>query len=603
MKAKAKTNHSKEARPQLSAEIAAILKNAPLERIKPDLIEYSPLNYRQYYSEDALFKFADEIKQHGIISSLIVRPLPGKKFQLVSGERRLRAARIATLTNVPVSIADLTDDQVIEVQLSENIQRENPHPFHEAQAIGRMQETGLKMEEIATRLGKSEPYIFTRLRLLKLTEAFREMFMAGVITMTDALMIASLSQDSQTEFFNEECSKWKKSKHFRLYNLDNSLRIYRYNLHNAPFDTKDKDLVPEAGACTNCPFNSATLKSLFPETADRAVCTSKECFRKKCTAHLLASLITAVETYLPTAILYDNQLSEAQEAIIPLATGATDIPRHNINEITTIQKPRKPLKDHHKCYGNSGKYEFDQDSYDEAMDTYTKELDNYNLHTTSGHYEIGVFINENDCQPVYFNLEKPRPQRASGKGITAKEVQEAIKSGTATPELLQAEIQRLQEREKRKQQIIADNVQLEVHRLMFDFAKDPANHTGMTTADHAATRWLIYDTLAYIEKEKVNKYLVGRETVTNEELFTMFVELTEQQFSFIVRLALCHKSEGKYPKYPAGYVLYQMAQQAGIPVATVEQAQAAETAERKQVLDEKVAKLKKDINKLKRKNK
>jgi len=133
----------------------ALLRDADFGQINTDDIDFSPLNYRKYFSEEALQSFAEELKQHGIISPLTVRVGKGSKYELVAGERRLRAARIAGLSTVPAAMATLTDEQVIEIQLSENLQRENPHPMHEAQGIGQMQSTGKNIEEIAARLGKS----------------------------------------------------------------------------------------------------------------------------------------------------------------------------------------------------------------------------------------------------------------------------------------------------------------------------------------------------------------------------------------------------------------------------------------------------------------
>ena len=102
-----------------------------------DRIEYSPLNYRKHYDKEELEQFAAELSNHGIIQSLLVRPLENGKYQIVIGERRHRAAILAKLHEAPVRIVSLTDEQVIELQLAENQQRVNPHPMDEAQGSGR----------------------------------------------------------------------------------------------------------------------------------------------------------------------------------------------------------------------------------------------------------------------------------------------------------------------------------------------------------------------------------------------------------------------------------------------------------------------------------
>src|SRR5687768_6914069 len=119
-------------------------------------IELSPLNYRKYIDQETLNAFSEEIKRHGIISPIIVRTIQNGNFQLVAGERRLRASWLAGLQYIPAIVKQLSDEEVLEIQLAENIQRENPHPLEEAAAIDRMLQLHKTIDEIAARLGKSK---------------------------------------------------------------------------------------------------------------------------------------------------------------------------------------------------------------------------------------------------------------------------------------------------------------------------------------------------------------------------------------------------------------------------------------------------------------
>lgn len=580
----------------------ALLRDAELATIKTDDIDFSPLNYRKYFSEQALQDFAEELKQHGIISQLTLRPGKGNKYELVAGERRLRAARIAGLVTVPAAIVSLTDEQVIEIQLSENLQRENPHPMHEAQAIGQMQSTGKTIDEIATRLGKSKQFVYSRLKLLSLTDAFQEMILANVISLQEALQIASLSVESQTEFFEEHCSKWKKDKNFRLYNLDYYLNHYRYDLKNAPFNTKDKHLVPEAGACNVCPSNSATLKSLFPEIAKQAVCSNKECYNNKCNIHFIAALSNAIETYQPVALLFNNQLTDMAEKIIGLVPCATALPRYNAYDITVIQKPALPDKEDYTDYDTG---EPDEDEFNAAMESYYSELEAYNLHVKSGHYAVGVFLGNKEFISVYFSMEKPRLNRTGGQTVTAKEVQEAIKTGTATPDLLQAEIERIKQREKRAEELDREKVQLTVHSSFSEFAQKAENNTKLTKADQTGARLVIYQSLDYHSKQEVHKTLLtgkGKKAVkTNKDLFERLGNLSNGEIAYLIRMAVCGKSDSKYPNQEPGYFLYRMATEAGIPVKEIEEAQIQKRNERKEKQKVKIQELQKKLNGLKKK--
>lgn len=466
-----------------------------------------------------------------------------------------------------------------------------------------MQKTGKTIDEIAARLGKSKQFVYTRLKLLTLIEAFQEMVFANVISLQDSLQIATLSETSQQEFFDDHCRKWKKDKKFQLYNLDYYLNQYRYDLKGAPFNIKDKKLVPEVGACTTCPSNSATLKTLFPDYAKQAVCSNKECYNNKCSVHFMIALGNAIGIYQPAALLYNNQLTEMAASMINLIPGASELPQYNYHEVSVIEKPECPDREDFTYDDEDNAPYVDEDEFNSAMDDYYKELEVYNLHVESGHYKIALVIDSKEFAPVYFSLEKPRQYKAGGQTVTAKEVQAAIKAGNASPELLEAEIERITQREQRAEELDADKIQLTVHKQFSEFVAEPANNTSLTEADKIGARLIIYQSLDYHAKQQVSSLLfpekeeIYRENC--EEVYEMLKNLTEQQFSYLIRMAIIAKSESKYPKQEAGYFLFQMAKEAGVPVAVIENEQQQKATDRKERQEEKIKELEKKIKKLK----
>ena len=126
---------------------------------------------RKIFDEDALAELADSIAKHGVIQPLLVRPMPDGSYQLVAGERRWRASRMAGLTEVPVVIKELSDDEAMALALIENLQREDLNAIEEAQGIKALMDTlSLTQDEAAERVGKSRPAVANALRLLKLPE-------------------------------------------------------------------------------------------------------------------------------------------------------------------------------------------------------------------------------------------------------------------------------------------------------------------------------------------------------------------------------------------------------------------------------------------------
>lgn len=127
---------------------------------------------RKIFDEDALAELADSIAKHGVIQPLLVRPRPDGSYQLVAGERRWRASRMAGLTEVPVVIKELSDDEAMALALIENLQREDLNAIEEAQGIKALMDTlSLTQDEAAERVGKSRPAVANALRLLKLPDS------------------------------------------------------------------------------------------------------------------------------------------------------------------------------------------------------------------------------------------------------------------------------------------------------------------------------------------------------------------------------------------------------------------------------------------------
>lgn len=138
---------------------------------------------RKDFDEKALSELAESIEQHGVLQPLVVRPLANGAYQLVAGERRWRAARIAGLTEVPVVIKELSDEEVIEIAMIENLQREDLNPLEEALGYRyMMDELGITQEQAAEKVGKSRPAVANSLRLLKLPDEVQEMIKNNLIS-------------------------------------------------------------------------------------------------------------------------------------------------------------------------------------------------------------------------------------------------------------------------------------------------------------------------------------------------------------------------------------------------------------------------------------
>ena len=151
---------------------------------------------RKTFDEGALQELADSITQHGVLQPLLVRPLTTGGYQLVAGERRWRASRMAGLKEVPVVVKELTDVETMEIAIIENLQREDLNPIEEAEGLQALiDKCGFTQEEVATSVGKSRPAIANALRLLKLPEEVRAMTRDGSISAGHARALLAFDND------------------------------------------------------------------------------------------------------------------------------------------------------------------------------------------------------------------------------------------------------------------------------------------------------------------------------------------------------------------------------------------------------------------------
>lgn len=275
---------------------------------------------RRHFDKAQLAELAASIKAKGLLQPIVARPLTvestmglngfrvaGKdymspdaaeeaardRFEIIAGERRFLAAKAAGLKEIAVNVRPLTDEQVLEVQLIENLQRADVHPMAEAEGYEGLHHLGRSVEEIADKVGKSKAYVYARMKLLDLVKEGRAAFYAGKLNPSTALYLARVPKGLQLQAL-------KRITEDR-YNGPMSAREVQQYLHrefmlrlaDAPFDKKDVTLVASAPACGVCPKRSGNNPDLFGDVSGADVCTDPICYRSKVAAHLAREIETA----------------------------------------------------------------------------------------------------------------------------------------------------------------------------------------------------------------------------------------------------------------------------------------------------------------------
>lgn len=166
--------------------------------LKISEIEPNRAQPRKDFNEEALAELADSISQHGVLQPLLVRPIVGGGYQIVAGERRWRAARMAGISEVPAVIREMSDSEVMELALIENLQREDLNPLEEAQGYQSLMDTyGLTQEEVSKTVGKSRPTVANALRLLNLPKGILDMVHSGSLSAGHARTLLSFPNPAE----------------------------------------------------------------------------------------------------------------------------------------------------------------------------------------------------------------------------------------------------------------------------------------------------------------------------------------------------------------------------------------------------------------------
>ena len=165
--------------------------------INIDEIRSNPYQPRKVFDEDALKELADSILEHGVVQPIIVKKSI-KGYELIAGERRTRASKLAGLTTIPAIIRDFNDQEMMEIALIENIQRENLNPIEEANAFDNIiKSTNITQDEIAKKFGKSRSYITNILGLIKLPEETKRLVETGKLSMSHARSLSKLEDKDE----------------------------------------------------------------------------------------------------------------------------------------------------------------------------------------------------------------------------------------------------------------------------------------------------------------------------------------------------------------------------------------------------------------------
>ncbi len=498
------------------------IQNIPLGNIKPD-----PEQPRKTFNKDALQQLSESIEEHGVLQSITVRQLNGH-YVIVMGERRYRASKLAGKKTIPCIVRTYEDNDVLEVQIIENLQRQDVETTEEAEAIAYLREK-YTPTEIAKRLGRTDNFIRQRLKLAGLIEGFKHFVRIGEMTISLGVGVALFEPEEQQMMFET------MGEDFNAHQINRMIKDLTFDLEKASFDITDKKLVPKAGSCVECPFNAANQGNLFGD--GKMVCTKAVCFEtKKSKSFLNLIEISKKENKLLIPEIRQYWADDENNQLIVSQLEKNGLKTYLLDDVEIIENPNEPtIEDIKTEYQH---YELSDDELKrkltEAIHDYEEELEIYFSAQENG-FVNGIVFHPKTYQhkEVFVKVI----EKSETKNLTYSEPLASRKMADCTPE---EQIVKINEREIRKKHI-ENNKQFEEVVQMIRKTKYVEMKKTLSTDEMVAFSISLFENnVDYIGQQKYfSKFLGDTSKMTRVEMVENFKKKFKKEiFHKLIRYML-----------------------------------------------------------------
>ena len=433
---KAKTTVKNEVKKKLTqSAIGLQVQELSIGRIIPD-----PMQPRKSFNEEALKQLSESIEEHGVLQPITVRK-SGKDYIIVMGERRYRASKLAKKKTIPSIVREYDNNDVLEIQIIENLQRQDVEPTEEAEAVVFLSEK-YSPREISKRLGRTENFVRQRLKLAGLIEGFKTFVRNGEMTISLGVGVALFEPEEQQMMLET------MGESFNTHQINQMIKNQTYDLEKAPFDVIDEKLITKVGACTTCPFNAINQGNLFGD--GKMVCTKSACYEMKKSKSFLNLIEKSKKEnvlLIPEIRKYWADDDNNQLIISQLEQNGLKV--YLLDDVEIIEEPIEPtieaIKTEYQHYDYSE--EELKTELEEAIENYKEELETYNYAKENGFVDGVMFHPKTYLNKVIFvNIKEDSKTENS----TYSEPIANRKMADCTPE---EQIVKINEREIRKRHI------------------------------------------------------------------------------------------------------------------------------------------------------
>ena len=481
------------------------IQNLPLGNIKPD-----PEQPRKTFNKDALQQLSESIEEHGVLQPITVRQLNGH-YVIVMGERRYRASKLVGKKTIPCIVRTYQNNDVLEVQIIENLQRQDVEPTEEAEAIAYLSEK-YAPAEIAKRLGRTDNFIRQRLKLAGLIEGFKHFVRNGEMTISLGVGVALFEPEEQQMMLET------MGEDFNAHQINRMIKDQTFDLEKASFDVTDKKLEPKAGSCVECPFNAANQGNLFGDS--KMVCTKATCFETKKSKSFLNLIEKSKKKnilLIPEIRQYWADDENNQLVISQLEKSGLKV--YLLDDVEIIEEPTKPIIETIKIEYQYYDYSEDELKAElkEAIENYEEELKNYISASDNGFVNGIVFHPETYQNKKVFVkvIEKSKDKSTEYSAPLANR-----KMADCTPE---EQILKINEREIRKKHIENNKQFEEVAQMIRETKYIDTKKTLSTDEMVVFSISLFENNVDYMSQQKYfSKFLGDTSKMTKVEMVENF---------------------------------------------------------------------------------
>ncbi|MBQ0769193.1 MAG: ParB/RepB/Spo0J family partition protein [Bizionia sp.] len=561
------------------------VQNLDIEKVIPD-----PMQPRKTFNELLLQELSESIKKHGVLQPITVRK-SGNEHIIVMGERRYRASKLAGMKTIPCIVREYKSNDILEIQIIENLQRQDVEPTEEADAIAYLSEK-YSATEISKRLGRSDNFIRQRLKLAGLIEGFKVFVRNGEMTISLGVGVALFEPEEQQMMLET------MGEDFNAHQINRMIKDQTYDLEKAPFDVTDGELIAKAGACNLCPFNAANQGNLFGD--GKMVCTKSACYETKKSKSFLNLIEKSKQENIllvPEIRKYWAEEESNQMVISQLEKNGLKV--YLLDDVEIFEKPIKPTLEAIKVEFRH--YDHTDDELNEelkqSIEAYTLELEKYNSAEENGFVDGIVFHPESyRHKEVFLMIVEESESEVRSVPLSNRKMDDC------SPD---EQIIKINEREIRKQQIENNKQFEEVVEMIRETSYIETKKTLSVDEMVAFSISLYENNVDYMSQQKHFSGLLGvTSKMTRIEMVQNFKKKFKKEiFHKLIRYMLTtqvHFGENNHVNNLTNISFYNAMQgYHKTKIASIEEEYAEKRNKREERLKERIENLEKEIQKLK----